>query len=375
MSKKFLCKSQSEATISPLEIYKIANHENDIGIFGYNPARKYFDYEETKWLKKRAEILKKHKPEWPPSDWSTDKESGQKKPPNRKNFIDEVIEWSKSYFDQKKADEIKENLASKGHAIPEPGTEKPKPKPKIDMRKQFIEHEKERAEKRKQMEEIPEWRLNAIEQAKDKIKQMEENKSHPKPLKPNFDKCDRLTIVAEAEFVGEAVPFYNTVDPDKNKGNVAPPFFPDKKPILRRYPSWSIGPKNRKDPKQVEENTYIKARDEMLQEKATRALEKSGIDPKKYMINMLQSYDKVTGKGKLPLLFRKKFEYDKTEQYISAKQQHPKLSPGPGNYWDDGKAQFKKEKNEGDGEKKRYVMTSDKTYKRLYVPCLRKSIF
>ena len=375
MSKRILCKSQSEATmISPLEIYKIANHENDIGIFGYNPARRYFDYEETKWLKKRAEILKKHKPEWPPNDWPTDKESGQKKPPTRKNFIDEVIQWSKSYFDQKKADEIKENLASKGHAIPEPGTEKQKPKPKIDKRKQFIEHEKERADKRKQMAEIPEWRVNAIEQAKDKIKQMEENKSNPKPLKPNFDKCDRLTIVAEAEYVGEAIPFYNTVDAEKNKGKEAPLFFPDKKHILRRYPSWSIGPKNRKDPKQVEENTYIKARDEMLQEKATKALEKNGIDPKKYMVNMLQSYDAVMGKGKLPLLFRKRFEYDKTDQYISAKQQHPMLCPGPGNYWDDGKAQFKKEKNE-DGERKRYVMTSDKTYKRLYVPCLRKSVF
>jgi hypothetical protein len=105
-----------------------------------------------------------------------------------------------------------------------------------------------------------------------------------------------------------------------------------------------------------------------------KKLEKNGIDPKKYMVNMLQSYDAVMGKGKLPLLFRKRFEYDKTDQYISAKQQHPMLCPGPGNYWDDGKAQFKKEKNE-DGERKRYVMTSDKTYKRLYVPCLRKSVF
>lgn len=377
MSSKTLYRSQSEQTftLTPVDIYKLANREDDIGIFGYRPAKKYFDYNEVKWFQKRADILKKHKANWPPDDWPTDKESGAKKQPQRKNFIDDVIEWSKSCYDSKRAEEIKENLASKGHPIPEPGHDKPKQKLETEKRKKYLEREKELEAKRKQMEEIPEWKVNAIDQVKEKIRQMEENKSQPRPLKPNFTKCDRITVLAEAVFVGESVPFYNTVDPEKNKGKVAPEFFPDKKPLLRRYPSWMIGPKVRKDGKQDEENTYIKARNEMLMEKATRALEKSGLDPKTYSPDMLQSYEKVTKKGFLPFLIHKPFEYDKTEQYISAKQNHPKFSPGPGNYWDDGQAQFKKEKNVDDGEKKRYIMTSDKTYKRVYVPNMRKSIY
>ena len=374
---KALLRSQSEQTftLTPTDMYRIANREDDIGIFGYRPAKKHFDYNEVKWFQKREEILKKHKANWPPDDWPTDKESGTKKAPQRKNFIDDVIEWSKSFYDSRRAEEVKENLASKGRPLLEPGHDKPKQKSETDGRKKFLEREKEREAKRKQMEELPEWKLNAIDQVKEKIRQMEENKSQPRPLKPNFDKCDRLTVLAEAVYVGESTPFYNTVDPEKNKGKAAPEFFPDKKPTLRRYPSWMIGPKVRKDPKQEEENTYIKARNEMLLERAARTLEKSGLDPKTYSPDMLQSYEKVTTKGFLPLLIHKPFEYDKTEQYISAKQQNPKLSPGPGNYWDDGQAQFKKDKGADDGEKKRYIMTSDKTYKRLYVPSTRKSIY
>ena len=169
MSSKTLYRSQSEQTftLTPVDIYKLANREDDIGIFGYRPAKKYFDYNEVKWFQKRADILKKHKANWPPDDWPTDKESGAKKQPQRKNFIDDVIEWSKSCYDSKRAEEIKDNLASKGHPIPEPGHDKPKQKLETEKRKKYLEREKELEAKRKQMEEIPEWKVNAIDQVKD----------------------------------------------------------------------------------------------------------------------------------------------------------------------------------------------------------------
>ena len=371
---KTLSKSYSTNTLTPEEVYDIVKGHHKVGIIGYNPPRKYFDYDEAKWLKKREQILKSHKARWPPDDWPTDKESGEKKPPKKTNFIDDVVKWSKSFCDPKKAEEIKENLASRGHPIIEEKQEKKRPK--INMRKLFMEHEAEKKKKRKEMEAIPEWRVNAIEQAKEKIKVLEESQKKPKFKKADWSKCDRVNIMADAEFVGETIPFYNTAEDKKGKEKDQNKlFFPNKEPVLPRNPSWKIGPRVRPKPGEVVENQFIKARDELLKEKANRALEKSKQDPKEF--DMLKSYEKVMNRGRLPFVIHKPFEYDKTDQYVSAKNQHPDYGPGPTAYWDDGIGYNRREAQSTDDkyDRKKYLMSKEKTYKRLYVPHLRKSVF
>lgn len=378
-NSRSLCKSYSTSNLTPEDIYDIMKGNHTGGIVGYNPARKYFDYEQVKWLKKREEILKRHRAHWPPMDWPIDKETGEKKPPVKTNFIDDVVKWSKSFCDLKKAEEIKENLASKGHPIIEYNKDDKKI-PKVNMRKIFMEKEAEKEKLRKEREEyIPDWKQNSLEQTKEKIKQMEESLKKPKYQKPNWSKCDRLTITADSEFVGETIPFYSSNDKGKNAQPVdnKKMFYPNKEPILPRNPKWSIGPRVRVKPGEKVENQFIKARDELLQEKANKALEKSKLDPKEFIPDMLQSYDKVMRRGRLPFVFHKRFEYDKTEQYISAKNQNPDYQPGPTAYWDDGIGYSKREAQSTDDkyDRKKYLMSKDKTYKRLYVPNLRKSVF
>ena len=62
------------------------------------------------------------------------------------------------------------------------GHEKAKQKLETEKRKKYLEREKELEAKRKQMEEIPEWNVKATDQVKEKIRQMEVNKSQPRPV-------------------------------------------------------------------------------------------------------------------------------------------------------------------------------------------------
>ena len=65
------------------------------------------------WLKKREEILKKHRAVWPPEDWKSNKETNIKESPKKFDFIDEQIKWANSFNDPKKSQEIKEALEAK----------------------------------------------------------------------------------------------------------------------------------------------------------------------------------------------------------------------------------------------------------------------
>ena len=56
-------------------MYDIIYGKDKGGIPGYICPKKYFDYHACIWLKKREEILKKHKAVWPPDSWKVDKET------------------------------------------------------------------------------------------------------------------------------------------------------------------------------------------------------------------------------------------------------------------------------------------------------------
>lgn len=214
MDRKTLNRTASEG-ITPEEIWNVINRTHVVGIEGYNPSKKYFDFNQARWERKRAEILSKHFRKWPPADWKTDKDTGAKVKPHRDNFIDEQLRWSQSFCNINRANEIKEQLANKNCPI----DEKPKPRVYPNLRAKFLLNEKEKEEKRKSLPIIPEWKTAAVEKAEEQIKEDEIKKQEKKLIhKPNIPKCERISNVCEAIFIGESIPFYNSYN---NNGNTS----------------------------------------------------------------------------------------------------------------------------------------------------------
>jgi hypothetical protein len=192
----------------------VKGDDKNWGIDGYEPQTEYFDHKQTMWHKKRAEILKDHKRVWPPPDWPKDKETEKSVPPKRPNYLDQVYKWSNSFYDPQKAKDVTERLAEHNRPI----DKKPEPKKLIDKRKQFLERQEEIEKARKERPALPDYKNEAIEKVKEKIETY--NKENPQtPFQKIVEKykkkgslplCDRVTVVADAEHVGEKNPFYNT---------------------------------------------------------------------------------------------------------------------------------------------------------------------
>ena len=128
------------------------------------------------WLKKREEILKKHKAVWPPEDWKSNKETNVKESPKKFDFIDEQIKWANSFNDPKKSQEIKEALEAKDKVFFELNPFKSdfdKKINKINLGNAFKERENKLAKIREQINAISEYKQNAIEQVTAKIKNNE----------------------------------------------------------------------------------------------------------------------------------------------------------------------------------------------------------
>ena len=366
---------RKEISLTPEEMFDIISGSHKGGIIEYEVPKKYFDYKRAIWEKKREKILKSFKGHWPPLDWKEDKETGKKKPPIRKNFIDESIKLANSFYDKKKAEEIKNELESKNKIIKdiEYKSDFDKKKNTRDLRKIFKERENEKKKIKDQINLIPEYKKNIIEEVKEKFRIIEEEreKNKNKKGKANFSKCDRITIVAEAEFIGEQIPFYNTVKNKNGEIDKKKLFYPNK--LYKKNPSWSFGKKNKLD--KNEENQYIKTRNEKLEEKIKNIINKQKGDNKYLFCDVSNSYNLVNNRGKLPIIFRKKFKYEETEQYKASRDKYNYDTPAPNSYWDDGKSIVKLRKNIDEQQAKKYIMNRDKTFKRLYVSKSVKSVF
>ena len=372
---KNLKKSNSFAYLTPQQIYDIETKKLKGGIEGYHCPKKYFDYHEVLWLRKRENILKKHKAVWPPENWKSNPDTGKKIPPRKYNFIDERIRWANSFTDLKKSQELKDAFEAKGKTI---GEFKPfksdfeKKVNKKNLRVEFKNREEKLKKIRDQINLIPQYKQNAIEQV---IEKMKNDVINHKPFtgKSNWGKSDRILYNSEYEYLGEQIPFWNnnSKEEDKKKSE----FYPMRLKILRRSPSWSFGPAKKDDNTKEQASQYIKARDERLEEKANLVFEKMGIDKKKYQVNAVESYNKVIKHGMLPVLFRKPFNYKDTEQYKSAMENRSFESPAPNLYWDDGKSRVKLRKNVDEDQEKSWIMSRDKTYRNIYSYGLKKGIF
>ena len=370
---KKLIKSSSAAELNPEQMYDIVMGKDKGGIPGYQCPRHYYDYHQVMWHRKREQILKSHKAIWPPENWKSNKETGNKEPPKKFNFIDEQIKWAKSFNDPKKSQEVKEALEAKGQKFGETHPFKSdfdKKINKLNLLAAFKDREAQLKKIREQINAIPEYKQNAIEQVTEKLKN---NEYKPHPGKSNWSKCARIMYNADSEYMGEQVPFWNpnTKEEDKKKQE----FNPEKIKLMFRDPLWSIGPRKKDDTTGQDASQYIKARDERLEEKANAVFEKMRIDKKNYRIEAVESYHKVDKHGFLPLVIRKPYDFASTEQYKATLEKRNSETPAPNTYWDDGKSKVKIRKNVEDEQAQKWVMPREKTYKRLYVSGMRKSIY
>ena len=364
--------------LTPEEMYKLDSHQLEIGIEGYQIPRKYNDHHQCVWARKREKILKSHKHVWPPEDWPRDKDDENiKVKPKRKTFLDDLYKWCYSYYDPKRAEElIERGIDTKDYV-------KPRVIDKI-RRKNFLENEKSKEEWRKSRPEYREYMESAIEDIKQKIQDEEKEKVDPiekirKRYKhnPQTSRCDRVSVVSEAQYLGEQVPFYNTYVPEGEELDKKKLFFPSKELTWRRAPAW-------KYPKDIGPNVeYQNEEKERLKEKVEEYMNDKDLKKEDLWINVSKSFHRVTHHGELPIKFQPIYKMQETEQYVAMLENQPRVYIGPQQYWKMPKETFTRKGQKkpnlssitDDNGNKIYYMDRKKTDKRVYSAGMRKAVY
>ena len=368
--------------ITPEEMWQcIKGSSQNWGIEGYEIPKKYYDYHQVKWQQERAKILERHKRVWPPQDWPKSKDEDKLVPPHRPNFIENYIKWANSFNDEKKSEEIKESLEGRGTF------KMPEPKKPLNLRDKFLSDEKEKKEKFEALPKIQYWKEDPIEKAKANIEeqkskvktQIQKDKERYSKEKPQWPRCERVSVLADAQYIGENVPFYYTFrkegeEVDKNKL-----FFPKKDFTWRRYPKWAF---QGKSPIKLPTDNMV-ARDDLIKEKIDNLKNNKNISDKELMGDVVESYAKVKNRGRNYFKYMKPYDYANTEQYKLNKEQFPIYSPGPEHYWKIKNKEFDKnekpkvteEETEIHGKPgKIYFMNHQRTDFREFKP-MKKSVF
>lgn len=112
---------------------------------------------------------------------------------------------------KKKSEEIKQSLESRGTF------KMPEPKKPFNLREKFLNYEKEKR-KMAALPKIEYWKENAIEDAKKNIEeakskektQLQKDKERYSKDKPQWPRCERVSVLSDAQYTGENVPFYYT---------------------------------------------------------------------------------------------------------------------------------------------------------------------
>ena len=364
--------------LTPEEMYKLDSHQLEIGIEGYQIPRKYNDHHQCVWARKREKILKSHKHVWPPEDWPRDKDDENiKVKPKRKTFLDDLYKWCYSYYDPQRAEDLIERGVDTKDYV------KPRVIDKI-RRKNFLENEKRKEEWRKSRPEYFEYMESAIEDIKQKIQDEEKAKEDPiekirKRYKhnPQTSRCDRVSVVSEAQYLGEQVPFYNTYVPEGEELDKKKLFFPSKELTWRRAPAW-------KYPKDIGPNVeYQNEEKERLKEKLEEYMNDKDLKKEDLWINVSKSFHRVTHHGELPIKFQPIYKVRETEQYQAMLENQPRVYIGPQQYWKMPKETFTRKGQKkpnlssitDDNGNKIYYMDRKKTDKRVYSAGMRKAVY
>lgn len=377
-SAKHTSKSQ---TLTPDEVYNLASRQIPWGIEGYEIPRHYFDYHQSVWNKRRIAIKEgKEKPIWPPKDWPGTKEDPTNKvPPKRRNYLDDLYKWCNSFYDKARAQQL---IEEKGINVKD---YQPPIVKDMKRRKDFLDNERKKEEwKKKRDAYIPEYKEQGISNLKEKIKEHDKERavSYSERMKKKyikgkeqFARCDRVTIVADAEFVGEQIPFYNTPpNDDDDSGKNKKLFWPNKFYTMYKAPAWRIC-------KPTEKTDIAKEKENLLKEKVDNYLNDKGISEKDLHLQVRQSYYNVTHHGKCFMKIQPQTDWKNEEHHQKAEEDHPYQSPGPDHYWRMPKSAYGSRKKvelhdiEDANGNKIYYMDRRRTDKRVYKSGMRKSVY
>ena len=358
--------------LTPEEMYNLNSKHLDIGLEGYKIPRKYNDHHKCVWERKRAKILTDHKHIWPPDDWPKSKEDENiKVKPKRKTFLDDLFKWCNSYYSKERAEAVIEakNLDVKDYVKPLFIDKK--------RRTDFLENEKKKEEWRKSRPAYFEWVQDTVDAAAEKIKADFDEKVDPIEKikkryreKPQTARCDRVSIVSEAQYLGTYVPEGEELDKKKL-------FFPSKNFTWRRAPAWNY-------PKAIGGNEeHKKEIEEQLKEKVDEYMTENDLKKEDLWTNVVQGFHKKTHHGELPIKFQPIYKVKETDQYKSMLEQHPPVYIGPQQYWKMPKEKFTRFKQNkpnlssitDDNGRKIYYMDRKKTDKRVYSAGLRKAVY
>lgn len=221
-------KSAQKIQLTQQDMWSLRNNEIDGGIEGYVLPKEILDHKAIIWMKERTNIL--NNPKKYRMQQKTDKDGNPLPPPKRPNFLDDITKWANSFYSQEKAEKTKDDCEQKGHPI----DEKPKPKGyhKIEYPKREFYTDllmRNEIKKYKQIEDREDLIAEIVEKTKewekkrvpyvDKIKEEFATKDDKgRLIKATFGKSTRVTVVSDAEHVGEKYPFYNTYrNPDKEE--------------------------------------------------------------------------------------------------------------------------------------------------------------
>ena len=362
--------------LTPEEMYNLNSKHLEIGIEGYKIPRKYNDHHKCVWERKRAKILTEHKHIWPPDDWPKSKEDENiKVKPKRKTFLDDLYKWCNSYYSKERAEAVIEakNLDVKDYVKPLHIDKK--------RRKDFLENEKKKEEWRKSRPAYFEWVQDSVDAAAEKIKTEMEGREDPIEKirkrykdKPQTARCDKISVISEAQYLGENVPFYNTFVPEGEELDKKKLFWPSKNYTWKRAPTW----KYPKDIGGTEE--HKKEVQEQLKEKIEEYMTDNDLKKEDLWINVVNGYHKLTHHGELPIKFQPIYKVLETDQYKTMLENQPRIYIGPQQYWKMPKENFKQKKQNishitDDNGRKVYYMDRKKTDKRVYSAGMRKAVY
>ena len=362
--------------LTPEEMYNLNSKHLEIGIEGYKIPRKYNDHHKCVWERKRAKILTEHKHIWPPDDWPKSKEDENiKVKPKRKTFLDDLYKWCNSYYSKERAEAVIEakNLDVKDYVKPLYIDKK--------RRKDFLENEKKKEEWRKSRPAYFEWVQDSVDAAAEKIKTEMEGREDPIEKirkrykdKPQTARCDKISVISEAQYLGENVPFYNTFVPEGEELDKKKLFWPSKNYTWKRAPTW-------KYPKDIGGNEeHKKEVQEQLKEKIEEYMTDNDLKKEDLWINVVNGYHKLTHHGELPIKFQPIYKVLETDQYKTMLENQPRIYIGPQQYWKMPKENFKQKKQNishitDDNGREVYYMDRKKTDKRVYSAGMRKAVY
>lgn len=295
--------------LSKDEMWNSINKTSEIkGIDGYYPSVVHFDAKKNKFSRETLELnlnVWSGKALYPPPNLPKD-ENGKIILPKKKNFIDDEVKRSNSYFSPEKAEKYAE---SKG-LIPYDK------KLKEGNAKSYIyAHDRETYINKLYKQKKFETQLNEQQQEKaDKVKEKHAEMMKTKPhwfeiMKKNYSEggkdkkrisSDRIGVSSDQQYLSEKIPFWTSKpknEDDKDKKD----FYPKIDYTI------SLNPVVKIHKPHVLNTEYLDKREEILNEKNEKVKTKWEEKKIKFLGNSNENFNIIKNRGKLVMIFKDVF--------------------------------------------------------------------